>query len=360
MSDAPAASPMAADIARQPETIEAFAGRAERFHALGRSALAPGAGGRIWVAGCGDGVFAAAAAGGFAASRGLDWRPIGALDLVLGVDRLTPADRVVAISMSGNVDRTVEAARAVAARGVPLLALVNGGGGKLGEIAGAKVSLDLADVAPFLCGTASYTLTLAALMALAAGAADSALPDYAGAAEAQRAALVAGAAAIETIAPPTGIRLLSAGADLGTVQYGAAKFVELTRIPAWSADLEEFAHSQYWAMPVGDLVAIVAGEAGLAAYAAESCKALAELGVATFAIDSAATPVATARHRATLPDLKPDLFALVAALPLQLLAARMARATGLDPDTRAHLKGDALRFRVSRMLTRRSLIGTGA
>jgi hypothetical protein len=38
----------------------------------------------------------------------------------------------------------------------------------------------------------------------------------------------------------------------------------------------------------------------------------------------------------------------------------LARAPGLDPDTRAHLKGDALRFRVSRMLTRRSLIGTGA
>ncbi len=360
MSDVPAASPMAADIARQPATIEAFADRAARFQALGRSALTPGAGGRIWVAGCGDGVFAAAAAAGFAARLGLDWRPVGALDLVLAPERLKPADSVVAISMSGNVDRTVEAARAVAARGVRLIALVNGGGGKLGEIAGAKLSLDLADVAPFLCGTASYTLTVAALMALAAGAADAGLPDYAMIAAAQHAALAAGAAVVETIAPPTGVRLLSAGSDLGTVQYGAAKLVELTRIPAWSADLEEFAHSQYWAMPVGDLVTVVAGEPGLAAYAAESCKALAELGVATLAIDAAGAPVATARHRATLPAMPAEFFALAAALPLQLLAARMARATGLDPDTRAHLKGDTLRFRVSRMLTRRSLIGTGA
>lgn len=360
MNETPAASPMAADIARQPATIEAFADRAARFQALGRSALAPGAGGRIWVTGCGDGIFAAAASAGFATRLGLDWRPIGALDLVLAADRLTPADSVVAISMSGNVDRTVEAARAVAARGVRLLGLVNGGGGKLGEIAGAKLSLDLADIAPFLCGTSSYTLTVAALMALAAGAADAGLPDYAVIAAAQRAALAAGAAAIEAIAPPAGVRLLSAGTDLGTVQYGAAKFVELTRIPAWSADLEEFAHSQYWAMPVGDLVTIVAGDPTLADYATESCKALAELGVATFAIDSADSPVATARHRATLPAMPPDLFALAAALPLQLLAAHLARATGFDPDTRAHLKGDALRFRVSRMLTRRSLIGTGA
>jgi fructoselysine-6-P-deglycase FrlB-like protein len=343
---------MAADIARQPATIEAFAGRAAQFHALGWSALAPGAGGRIWVTGCGDGIFAAAAAAGFAARLGLDWRPLGALDLALAADRLKPADSVVAISMSGNVDRTVEAARAVAARGVRMLALVNGGGGKLGEIAGAKVSLDLADIAPFLCGTSSYTLTIAALMALASGAADAALPDHAAIAAAQRAALAAGVVAIEGIAPPAGIRLLSAGADLGTAQYGAAKFVELTRIPAWSADLEEFAHSQYWAMPTGDLVTIMAGDPALAAYATESCRALAELGVAS--------PVATARHRATLPAMPPELFPLAAALPLQLLAARLARATGLDPDTRAHLKGDALRFRVSRMLTRRSLIGTGA
>lgn len=360
MTAASAASPSAADIARQPATIEAFAVRAERFHAFGAAALAPGVGGRVWVAGCGDGVFAAAAASGFATRLGLDWRPVGALDLVLGASRLTPADRVVAISMSGNVDRTVEAARAAAARGVPLLALVNGTGGKLGEIAGTKLSLDLDDVAPFLCGTASYTLTLAALVALAAGASGAPLPDYAAVAAAQRAALEAGSAAVAAMAPPTGVRLLSAAADAGTVQYGAAKFVELTRIPAWSGDLEEFAHSQYWAMPAGDLVVVVAGEQGLADYANESCKALAELGVTTFAIDTAASPVARARHRATLPSLPPDLFPLAAALPLQLLAAHMARATGLDPDTRAHLKGDALRFRVSRMLTRRALIGTGA
>ena len=33
--------------------------------------------------------------------------------MVLAAERLTPADRVIAISMSGNVDRTVEAAVAV-------------------------------------------------------------------------------------------------------------------------------------------------------------------------------------------------------------------------------------------------------
>lgn len=351
---------MRADIARQPEMLAAFAARAEGFAALGREALTPGDGGRIWVTGCGDGLFAATAAGRYAADLGLDWRPIGAMDLVLTAHRLRPEDRAITISMSGNVDRTVEAARALAAAGVPMLALVNGGGGRLSEIAGAKISLELADVAPFLCGTTSYTATLAALMALASGAARAPVPVFGTARTALAAALAASDAVFAGMPVPSGVRILSASNDIGTAQYGAAKFVELTRIPAWSAELEEFAHSQYWAMPVGDLVVVVAGDRTLSAYADESCAALHELGVTTLAIDTTATPVPRAVRRVTLPEVPPALFALAAAVPLQILAATLARATGLDPDTRIHLKSDETRFKVSRMLTRRSLIGTGA
>ena len=352
-----ATSPMLADIERQPTLLAQFADRAEGFAALGRRVLAPAQGGRVWATGCGDGLFAAQAVAGFARARGLDWRWIGALDLVLESERLTPADRVVAISMSGNVDRTVEAAHAVAAANVPLLALVNGKGGRLGEIAQAKISLDLPDLAPFLCGTSSYTLTMAALSALVAGAT---MPDFAAVAHAQARILAPSKAAIGAIAPPTGVRFLSAGADMGTAHYAAAKFVELTRIPAWAGDLEEFAHSQYWAMPTGDLVVAIALEPRLAAYANESCAALGEPGVACLAIESASAPIAAARHRIAVPEIDMRLAPLVAAVPLQLLAHSMARATGLDPDTRAHLKSDALRFRVSRQLTRRTLLGTGA
>jgi hypothetical protein len=50
---------------------------------------------------------------------------------------------------------------------------------------------------------------------------------------------------------------------------------------------------------------------------------------------------------------------VLSAIPLQRLAYALAEAGGLDPNTRLHLKGDDTRFRVSRLLTRRSLIGTG-
>lgn len=356
----PASTPMRADIARQPEVLAGLVARAPEFTALGAELLRPGPGGRLVTLGCGDGAFAGAAAAGYAARLGLDWRAAGALDFALGAEALRPADRVIAMSMSGNVDRTVEAARAVQAAGIPMLALVNGEGGKLGAIATRKISLDLADLAPFLCGTASYTATLAALMLLAAGAAGAA-PDLAGAEPAQRAAVAAGATVLPALVRqvPSGVRLLAARAELGTAQYGAAKLVELTRLSAWSADLEEFAHSQYWSMPTSDLVVVIATGAGVAAYAGESCAALTELGVRTLAIDTAATPVDSATHRITLPALAEPIAPLASVVPLQLLAYALAEATGLDPNTRLHLKNDALRFKVSRRLTRRSLIGTG-
>jgi glucosamine 6-phosphate synthetase-like amidotransferase/phosphosugar isomerase protein len=353
-------SPMRQDIERQPAVLGDLANRSAAFITLGRNQLRLRNGGRLFVCGCGDGLFAAESTHSYATSLDLDWRPIGPLDLVLSSDRLSQSDRVIAISMSGNVDRTVEAAQATAVRGVPLVALVNGRGGKLAEIASYTISLNLSDVAPFLCGTASYTASLLALMMLASGAAGRAIgPSVAEVALAQSAALGRSDDVVDGLSVPTGIRLLSAGSDRGTVHYGAAKFVELTRIPVWSSDLEDFAHSQYWAMPVTDLVVVVAANPRLAPYADACCSALRDLGVKTLAIESVTMPIANASYRVALPAVDLALIPLVTPVPLQILAAAMARRSGLDPDTRIHLKADEARFRVSRLLTRRSLVGTG-
>ncbi len=158
---------------------------------------------------------------------------------------------------------------------------------------------------------------------------------------------------------PSGVRFLAAGAEIGTARYGAAKLVELTRIPAWSADLEEFAHSQYWATPTSDLLVVLATEPRVAALAEANLASLATLGFRSLVIDTQATPVTSATRRLTLPSVPPSLAPLASAIPLQALAHGLARATGLEADTRAHLKQDAERFRVSRLLTRRSLVGTG-
>jgi len=266
--------------------------------------------------------------------------------------------------MSGNVDRTVEAARAAASAGAAPVALVNGAGGRLAAASATTISLDLPEVAPFLCGTATYTATLAALLGIAAGAAGASdaplAAGFAAAAAAQAAAIGQRDAVASLARAPSGIRFLSAGAERGTAEYGAAKCVELCRVPVWAGDLEEFAHSQYWSMPASDLVVVIATEPALARYASDACAALAELAATTFAVDSADAPVAGASGCVTLPAIPAGFAPLAAAVPLQLLAHAVATATGFDPDARGHLRADAVRFRVSRLLTRRSLVGTGA
>jgi fructoselysine-6-P-deglycase FrlB-like protein len=341
--------PMLADIFRQPASLTVLLGRTTEFQAAS-AAITPELGGRVILFGCGDGLFAAQAAAHHAASRGQPWHAWPALEALLAAPMLGPSDRAIAISMSGNVDRTVQAAEACAARGVKLLAVVNGTGGRVGAIASRRISLDLPDLAPFLCGTASYTSTLAALMLLAE-------PDGAHLAATLSAVSLALDTPLPLLSPPSGIRMLSAGANAATAAYGAAKLVELTRIPVWHGDIEEFAHSQFWAMPTSDLVVLVAPDPALAPLASGTAAVLAELGVITLAIDAEDAPVATAHHRVTLAA---GASPLAAAVPVQRLAYALAEATGLDPNTRLHLRADAARFRASRLLTRRSLVGTGA
>ena len=372
---------MLADVRRQPECLARLLGRAEELGAIGRRAVDPGPGGRVYAVGSGDGWFAARAVSQ-AARRGLRvrWRAMSPLDfLAYRAPRLTTADRVVAISMSGNVDRTVEAWRAARARGVPGLVLTNGRGGRLAEGAPVTVSLDIPEVAPFLCGTSTYTGTVLALTLLLLGASANVPVDAGAADEPWRPAPRAVAEALEALPRLiqeadrattevaergagrglTGVRILAAGPHLATAEYGVAKLVELSRVPAWSDDIEEFAHRQFWSADPRDLIVYLAPNEALASRAADAALALSELGFETLAIESGGHAVPTATRRLELPVVPEWLAALLLPVPLQLLAYRLARATGLDPDTRTHLRDDRSRFRVSRLLTRRALVDTG-
>jgi glucosamine 6-phosphate synthetase-like amidotransferase/phosphosugar isomerase protein len=354
------------DIRRQPECLARLLGRAAELRAAGRDALTPDPGGTVHAVGCGDGWFAARAVGPVARR----YRAASALDFLLYVaPHLTAADRIVALSMSGNVDRTVEAWQAARARGVPGLVLTNGAGGRLGEAAPAKVSLDIPELAPFLCGTSTYTASVLALMLLLEPDAPSAWPISTEAIRTALAGLPRAIADAEEWAREaatlvrrrgvTGARILAAGSHVATADYGAAKLVELTRIPAWGDDMEEFGHRQFWSADSRDLVVYLAPNARLARQASEGAEALAELGFETLAIESAGEAVASARRRLSLPAVPEWLASLVLPVPLQLLAYHLALATGLDPNTRVHLREDRARFQVSRKLTRRSLVGTG-
>ena len=350
---------MLRDVRRQPAVHAGLLARAFEFRSFAREHLVPDPGGALWATGCGDGWFAARAAAALIGGGPHLYRPRAALPfLVYDAPALGPADRVLVISMSGNVDRSVEAAGAALARGAQVALLTNGDGGRTGALGVARASLDIEPIAPFLCGTTSYTASVLAL-ALALGPAGTVEATKQLAARVEGFLDAAEPVVRELARAYSGVRFLSCGVNLATADYGAAKLVELTRIPVWSDDIEEFAHRQFWSADPGELVVYLSANPEVAPFADASARAIADMGFTTLAVETEGCEVPSARHRVTLPRVEEALSPLPLALPLQLLGHRLALATGIDPDVRAHLKDDGKRFETSRRLTRRSLLGTG-
>ena len=348
-----------ADICRTPEVLRRLVARGDEIAAFTRQHLLPDPGGRLYAFGCGDGLCAseAMASEHFLARTALDFR-------IYDAPSMRPSDRALAISMSGNVDRGLEAVEAAMTRGLGIGYLTNGGGGRLGQTGMPTLSLDIPVLSPetldasrFLCGTSSYTATLYTLLMITGT-----IENQAPALDLHRLdGLAERADTILQALPPSfaGARFLSAGCNRGTTSHGAEKLVEITQVPSWSADIEEFAHSQFWASRPGELVVYYAAHPDVAALATHSAAVLNDMGFHTVAIETESCPVPDATFRVSVPDCDERVSPIPFAIVTQVLARQLALRTGVDPDRRAHLKGDPLRFRTSRRLTRQALVGTG-
>jgi len=352
-------TPMLADLRRQASCLQALGRRHEEFSELGWTRF--GDARHIVAFGSGDGWFAARSAAEYAQiDLGLPY--VGASSLeALGyiVPRLARSGLAgIAISMSGSADRTNEAAEALRNAGESVLALTNGSGGPLARIADAKISLDIEDLAPFLTGTTKYTATLLGLIMLLEGAAGrspaawtrllGALPAFLEAAEQfarQLAARLSGRL-------PSGVRILSAGPNLATAEYGMAKLIKLLPIPVWADEVEEFAHRQFWSCPATDLVIYVAANPTVARCACASAAALGAMDMVTAAIELPGGSVTAASARLTLPEVPERLSPLFAAIPLQFVGYFLARALGANPDQSQDV-ADPARFRAAQLLSRR-------
>ena len=365
MPDPSPAPAMLADIRRQPAVLDRLLARGAEFGAIGAERLRPGPGGRLFAFGCGDGWFAANAVAPVAGPAfGLPVVPATSLDTLLRhAATATPADRAVAISMSGTVDRTIAAAAALGARGCPVVALTNEGGAGLGAAASGIASLRVPDVAAFLTGTARYGATVLGLMMLVEGAA--ARPALRCAGPEVRALIDALPAVLdraEAVLGPVcgavaaagfgGVRVLGAGPDWASADYGAAKLVKVTAAPVWGGEIEEYAHSQFWSSRADELVVLLASTPEVARLADNTASALATAGQRTLSVETAGVPVPSATHRLTLPETPAWLSPLLMPVPLQVLAYRLAIATGFDPD-RSQDEADPKRFLAAQLLSRR-------
>jgi sugar/nucleoside kinase (ribokinase family) len=222
----------------------------------------------LWLTGCGDSAFAGLAAElAFQQHSGLTAHPVHALDLARYRARaLPPGSAVIALSFSGKVGRTIEAAVQARRFGHHVVALTNAADGDLALASDEILPLDVPTFG-FSPGTSTYVAMLGTLLRLAAalaglrgdaGELTTQLARLPGQAEATLAA--AGQPAIEAagaLLPAGWVAFLGAGPNEATARFAAAKLFEGPQQLGVATNLEEWAHEEYFVTAAGDPVVLI-------------------------------------------------------------------------------------------------------
>ncbi len=289
---------------------------------------------RLYLTGCGDSAFAGQAATlAFRRHSGLRVHAVHALDFArYDVRYLPPASALLAISYSGQVGRTVEAARQAAVFGVPVIALTGRADGPLAEAADRILPIDVPTLG-FSPGTSTYIGMLCTLIELAraCGGTDAlrdAVEQLAG--QAAKTLDSGGEVAAELAARMTSARFvtfLGAGPNEATARFGAAKLFEASQQIALATNTEEWAHEEYFITRPGDPVVVVAPSGAARDRAWEIVSELEFVG-ADATVVSDVEPPGRAGHLRLAAGAPEELSPVLAALPLAQLGFHLARQAG--------------------------------
>lgn len=285
---------------------------------------------KVVITGSGDSAYAAAAVE-LAFTRHLQ-RPVWAIPSAAAarygehrVDGLT-----IAVSISGEVRRTIEAAMSARNAGGRVIAVTAGSGSSLSRLADATILLPppITRATPH---TRDYTLTLLGLLVVLERLADVAIPEldeWPG--HVERTLPVAfewaGNLAELHASRDEPVWFLGMGPDRATAAYGALKFWEAGGSPAWWDDLEEFGHgSQLVARP--NQLAVIFSVGAAISRAREMARGLREMGLDVAVVGEwRDTPEASL----ALPVVAAELSPLVTSIAPQALAYQFAVRRGID------------------------------
>lgn len=297
---------------------------------------------KIWIVGSGTSLFAAEiVARIWEEAMAVDAEAMGALPfleqaetLPIGSDTL-----VLAISQTGATNVLVEAMEIVGRRGALTLACT-----AFPESPLAKASMFTLDSLTGVENTPgktkgfATTTVAAARIALAASGGNWQGP-LEGLIAALEQTMVASDALlegwVERFADTKAIWVVGSGSQVPAAIEGALKLLEVAKLPVIGKELEEMLHGQFHAIGEGCAVILIAGAMTRAQRIADLRRVVDKVGVPALAIADTAAAAATADWSW---DLVIDVTAagsfapLVGALPLQLLAERLASRRGLDPD----------------------------
>ena len=262
--------------------------------------------------------------------------PVHALDLArYDVRYLPPASAVLAISYSGKVGRTIEAARQAAAFGVPVIALTGRADGQLAAAADRILPIDVPTLG-FSPGTSTYVGMLCTLIELARQTSrtgsDDALRDACEQLAGQAAKTLdwcqdTAADLAARMVSGRFVTFLGAGPNEATARFGAAKLFEASQQIALATNVEEWAHEEYFITRPGDPVIVVAPAGAARDRAWEILSELEFIRADATVVSDVEPPgrVACLRLAAGAPE---ELSPVLAALPLAQVGFHLARLAG--------------------------------
>jgi len=291
----------------------------------------------LYLTGCGDSAFAGMAATlAFRRHSRLRVHAVHALDFArYDVRYLPPGSALLAISYSGKVGRTIEAARQATSFGTPVIALTGDPGGPLAAAADRILPIEVPTLG-FSPGTSTYIGMLCTLIELArltprAGSED-ALRDACEQLAGQAAKTLDGChdAAADIAARLVAgrfVTFLGAGPNEATARFGAAKLFEGSQQIAVATNVEEWAHEEYFINRPNDPVVTVAPTGAARDRAWEILAELEFIGADAVVVSDVEPPgqAGFLRLAAGAPE---ELSPVLAALPLAQLGFQLARLAG--------------------------------
>jgi fructoselysine-6-P-deglycase FrlB-like protein/sugar/nucleoside kinase (ribokinase family) len=296
----------------------------------------------LWLTGCGDSAFAGAACElAFQRHAGLTAHPVHALDLArYRVRALPPGSAVIAISFSGEVGRTIEAAIQARRAGHHVVALTNAASGPLAAASDEVLRLEVPTLGSSP-GTSTYVAMVCTLLRLAAALGDlrgegSGLTRQLASLPGQVETTLLGcadssAAAASALLPAGWIAFLGAGPNEPTARFGAAKLFEGSQRLGVATSLEEWAHEQYFVTTPGDPVVLVNPSGSAHDRGDEILAELRFLGARPVVISDRrplGAPVSGELHVPLAPGVDEALSPVTACLPAALIGFHLARLAG--------------------------------
>jgi glucosamine--fructose-6-phosphate aminotransferase (isomerizing) len=296
----------------------------------------------LWLTGCGDSAFAGLAAQlAFQRHSGLTAHPVHALDLARYRIRALPADSaVIALSFSGSVGRTIEAAVQARRAGHHVVALTNATDGQLALASSEVLPVEVPTLG-FSPGTSTYVAMLGTLLRLAAALAQlrggdgelmsrlSCLPEQVRTTLQEAAGPCALAA--EALLGARWVAFLGAGPNEATARFGAAKLLEGPQRLGVATNLEEWAHEEYFVTAAGDPVVLVNPSGAGHDRGEEILSELRFIAARPLVISDRPLPAGAAPGELRLPlaaGVAEELSPVTACLPAALTGFHLARLAG--------------------------------